>query len=245
MAGGLRSVRGGLDAGDHPHQAWLLVPGGDDAFEAVDVVEVVDHDEPDTVLDRELEFLVALGVAVQHQPGRIGAGLERGEDLATARDVEVQALFDHDPLNGGARERLRGERHVAARPSAAERGQVVAGPLPQGILGDHDGRRAELLGHVVESAAADPQRAVVVEPGAGREEADQLVGRRLGMIVIGSACHCVAGCELIAKKSAKFALPSLGWATVCNDRYRDRPLTKKQQQGEQSRELILDATEND
>ena len=108
---------------------------GHDALEPVDVVEVVDHDQADAVLDRQLEFLVGLGVAVQDEPGRIGARLERGQDLAAARDVEVQALFDHHPLNGRARERLRRERHIAARPSAAERGEVVAGALTQGVLG--------------------------------------------------------------------------------------------------------------
>ena len=106
VAGGLRRVGGGLDAGDDPDQARLLMPRRDDALEPVDVVEVVHHDQADAVLDGQLEFLVALGVAVQDQLGRIGACLERGQDLAAARDVEVQALFDHHPLNGRARERL-------------------------------------------------------------------------------------------------------------------------------------------
>ena len=113
----------------------LPMTRGHDALEPVDVVEVVHHDQADAVLDRQLEFLVALGVAVQDEPARIGARLERGQDLAAARDVEVQTLLDHDPLNGRARERLRRERHVAARPSAAERGEVVAGALPQSVLG--------------------------------------------------------------------------------------------------------------
>ena len=132
---------------------------------------------PTPLLDRELEFLVGLGVAVQHQPRRVGAGLQRRQDLAAARHIEVQALGDHHALNGGAREGLRRERHVAAGPPAAEGGQIVAGPLTQRDLVDHDGRGAELLGHLVEAAAADHERAVAIEPGAGREEADQLCGR--------------------------------------------------------------------
>ncbi len=170
-------MRGSLDPGDHPDQTRLLVTNGDDPFEAVDVVEVVHHDEPDAFLDRKLELLIALGVAVQNQPGRIGAGLERSQDLTATRDVEVQAFLDHDALNGGARERLRGERHVAPWPSAAEGAEIVAGALMQRLLRDHDGRRAELLGHVVDAAAADHERAVGIEPGAGREEVDQLCGR--------------------------------------------------------------------
>ena len=154
---------------------------GHDALEPVDVVEVVHHDQADAVLDGQLEFLVALGVAVQDELARIGARLERGQDLAAARDVEVQALLDHDPLNGRARERLRRERHVAARPSAAERGEVVAGALPQSVLGHDDGRGAELLGHFVEAAPPDGQGAVAVEARSWREEAEQLIGGRLGM----------------------------------------------------------------
>ncbi len=96
----------GLDTGDDADQARLLTAGGHDALQPVDVVEVVDDHEPDAALDGQLEFLVGLGVAVQDEVGRIGAGLDRGQDLAAACDVEMQALFDHHPLNSGARERL-------------------------------------------------------------------------------------------------------------------------------------------
>ena len=106
VAGGLRRVGRRLDAGDDPDKARLLMPRWHDALEPVDVVEVVHHHQSDAVLHRQLEFLVALGVAVQDELGRIRTCLQSGEDLATARDVEVQALFDHHPLNGGARERL-------------------------------------------------------------------------------------------------------------------------------------------
>jgi hypothetical protein len=99
-------VGGRLDAGDDPDEARLLMSRGHDALEPVDVVEVVDDDKTDAVLHRQLELLIVLGVTVQDDLARIRTGLEGGEDFATARDVEVQALFDHDPLNGGARERL-------------------------------------------------------------------------------------------------------------------------------------------
>jgi hypothetical protein len=96
----------GLDTWDHPHQATLHMAARYQALEPVDVVEVVDHDQADAVGDGHHQFLVALGVAVQDELGRIGAGSKRGQDLAAARDVEVQALLHHYPLNGGARERL-------------------------------------------------------------------------------------------------------------------------------------------
>ncbi len=89
MARRLGCVGRGLDAGDDPHEARLLMTRGHDALESVDVVEVVHHDQADAVLDGQLEFLVALGVAVQDELGRIGACLERSQDLAAARDVEV------------------------------------------------------------------------------------------------------------------------------------------------------------
>ena len=84
-------------------EAWVA---GSRAPTGPAVIEVVDDDQADTVFDRQLEFFVALGVAVQHQPARIGARLERSQDFTSARDVEVQTLFDHHSLNSGARERL-------------------------------------------------------------------------------------------------------------------------------------------
>ena len=177
----LRGVSGRFDAGDDPHQTRLHVPPRHEALEPVDVVEVVDHDEAHAMRDGHYQLFVGLGVAVQDQLGRIDARLERGQDLATAGDVDVQALLDHHPLNGGARERLRRERHIATRPATAERGQIVAGPLAQGILGDDDRRGSELLGHIVEPATADHQCAVAVGSGARRKKADQLLGRRLGV----------------------------------------------------------------
>ena len=138
--GRLRRVGGGLDAGDDPHQAVLLAALRHDAFQPVDVVEVVDDHQADAVLDGELELFVGLGVAVHDQPGGIGARLDGGEDLAAARDVEVKALFDHHPLNGGAREGLRREGEVAAGPAAAERVEVLACPVPKRVFGDDDRR---------------------------------------------------------------------------------------------------------
>ncbi len=106
MPGRLRRMGGGLDAGNHPDQAALAAPVGHDAFQSVDVVEVVDHDEPDAVRNRQLDLLIGLGVAVQDQPVRVGARLDRGEDLASAGHIEVKAFADHDSLNRRARERL-------------------------------------------------------------------------------------------------------------------------------------------
>ena len=136
---------------------------------------------PTPCCDGEFEFFVGLGVAVQDQPGRVDPRLQRGQDLAAAGDVDVQALLDHHSLNGGARERLRREGHIATRPPTAEGGQIVACPLTQRVLGDDDRRGTEPLGDLVEAATADHECAVVVGSGARRKEADQLLGRRLGV----------------------------------------------------------------
>ena len=61
-----------------------------------------------------------------------------------------------------------------------ERVEVLARPVPQGILGDDDGGCTELGGRIVEPAPADHDGAVVVQFRAGREQAQQIVGGRLG-----------------------------------------------------------------
>ena len=180
MPGRLRGVGGGFDSGDDPDQAVLPSPLRHDAFQPVDVVEVVDDHQSEAVLDGQLELLVGLGVAVQDQPGGIGARLDGGEDLAAACDVEVQALLDHHPLNRRARERLRREGQIAAGPAAAERVEVLARPVPKGVLGDDDRGGAELGGHLVEPASADHDGAVAVGFRARREQAQQIFGGRLG-----------------------------------------------------------------
>ena len=77
VPGRLRGVGGGFDSGNDPDQAVLPMALRHDAFQPVDVVEVVDDDQSEAVLDGQLELLVGLGVAVQDQPGRIGARLDR------------------------------------------------------------------------------------------------------------------------------------------------------------------------
>ena len=102
MPGRLRGVGGGFDSRNDADQAALPMALRHNAFQAVDVVEIVDDHQSEAVFDGQLELLVGLGVAVQDQPVGIDARLEGGEDLAAARDVEVQALFDHHPLDRGA-----------------------------------------------------------------------------------------------------------------------------------------------
>ena len=170
VAGQHVRVRVGGDVRDHAHEHVLRRAGG---LEAVDVVGVVDHDQPDAVLDRERDLLVGLGVAVVDDQRRVDAGLQRGQDLAAAGDVEPEALLDHHALDGGGGERLGGEHDARARPAGAQLGDVLAGAGAQRRLGHDQRRRAELSGEVVGAAAADEQHPVGVERAAGGEELQQ------------------------------------------------------------------------
>ena len=115
---------------------------------------------------------------MQHHGRRVGTGRKRGDDLATTGDVDPQTFLDHRPLHRGARERLGGEDNLRVGPARGEPRPVLARPLSYRLLGHHKYRCAELAGDLVQPAAADYERAVVVDPSAGREEADELVDGR-------------------------------------------------------------------
>jgi len=80
----------------------------------------------------------------------------------------------------------------AARPSAAERGEVVAGPLTQGVFGDNDGRCAELLGHIVEAAPPTVMVPSLSRPVPGGKRPSNSSVVTSVWIVTSSACHRVA-----------------------------------------------------
>ena len=177
MPGGIRRVGRALHAGDHPDQAALYPAGRDRGLKPADVVEVVDDHGAHPGADGELDLLGGLGVAVQDQGRRIGAGRERGDDLPAAGHVQPQPLGHHQPLRGRAGERLGREGHLGIRPPGGQLLPVVTGLLPHRALGHHERRRAVLGGQLIQPAPADPQHAVAVLRGAGREQAEQ-VSRR-------------------------------------------------------------------
>ena len=187
----------GGDAGDDPDQDVLGPAGRHDRLQPVDVVGTVDNHQADAVLDRHGDLFGALRVAVQHDQRRVDAGLERGEDLPAAGDVQPETLLHHHPLDRGAGKGLGREHHSGMRPALGERGPVLAGPLPQRVLGDHQHRRAELAGEVVGPAAADGQHPVGVLGAARREQVQQLVSRHLapadlrGLARFGLCLHCL------------------------------------------------------
>ena len=160
----------GLDARDHPHQHVLGGTGGQRGLQPVEVVGAVDDHQPEAVLDGHRDLLVALRVAVQDDHRRVDTRPQRGDDLATAGDVEPEALLDHHPLHGRAREGLGREDDPAARPARGEPVGVLAGPRPQGVLGHHEHRGADLGRDVVEPAPGDERHPVGVRRAAGREQ---------------------------------------------------------------------------
>ncbi len=177
MTGQHVAVRVGGDTRDDPHEHVLARAVGDDRFQPVDVVGVVDDHQTDTVLHSKRDLLVGLGIAVQHDQSRIHSRLQRGQDLATPGHVEADALLDHHPLHGRARERLRREHHPRVRPARRQLVDVLARSRPERRLGDDEHRRTELVGQVVGAAAAHHQHAVV--QGAARgEQRDQVAHSR-------------------------------------------------------------------
>ena len=146
-------------------------PGREGRLEPVDVVGTVDDHQPEAVLDRHRDLLVALGVAVQHDASGVDAGPQGGDDLAATGDVETQALLDHHALHGRAREGLRGEDDPAARPALGQPVGVLPGPGAQRVLGHHEHRRADLAAI---SSSRQPATSVIAV-GVGRAPGRQQV----------------------------------------------------------------------
>ena len=163
-------VRVGRYAGNDPHQDILGPSRRHDCLKPVNVVRAVDHHQTDAVLDRHGDLFGGLGVAVQDDESRIDAGLECGQDLTATGDVESESLLHHDPLHGGARERLGGEHHPRVGPSGGQFTSVFPRPLPKRLLGDDEDRRPELGREIIGAATTDDQHSVGIGGAARREE---------------------------------------------------------------------------
>ena len=133
---------------------------GSEADEPVDVVGVVDHDQADAGGQRVADVAVALGVAMQEDVLRVEPGRQRDRELDRGGDVAAEPLAREDAQDGRAGQRLGGEVDLGARVARGELAHVLARGLAQALLVEHEGRRAELGGHVGERDAADRQAAV-------------------------------------------------------------------------------------
>ena len=114
---------------------------GRQALQAVDVVGVVDHDQPDAGGDRVAEVAVGLRVAVQQDARRVEAGGQRDRQLAGRRDVAAEALLGEDarapartaapwtrsaPRSRGARRGTRRGTRARSRAAPARRTPALA-----------------------------------------------------------------------------------------------------------------------
>ena len=125
----------------------------------------------------ELEFLVGLGVAVQHQPGRVGTGLQRAvgsRRRPRRRGAGPRPPSPAEPPCTGTTS-TRTPRPPAAsgcgtRPGSRGPAGAVRPPTPRW-------RGCRTVRDVVEPAAADDERAVLADRRARRKQPEQIVGR--------------------------------------------------------------------
>jgi hypothetical protein len=144
-------------ADQHGHRgAAGLDPGRGQREQAVDLVEGVDHDVPDTGVDGELQLDEGLVVAVQRDPLGREPGRERQRQLVAAARVEVQAVVGDPARHLAAQEGLRGVVHVGV----GERVGELGGPAAEVGLVEDEQRRAVLAGQLGDRAAAEVQLAV-------------------------------------------------------------------------------------
>jgi hypothetical protein len=161
-AGCQRRMRGRLDPWADAEQHRRPAPR--EPFDAVDVVEAVDDDVGDPGIERRLDVLVGLGVAMHDDRGRIGTGSQGQPELPGSDYIAAQAVRRQDPDHRHRRIGLDREADPAIAMPAGERVLVLRGPVPQSLLVENVGGRAELLGYLGEQATTDPQ-VVAVDRG--------------------------------------------------------------------------------
>ncbi len=77
----------------------------------VDLIEVVEHNQPDSALERHAQLVLRLGIAVHHDSLGREAGVQRQVKLTPGGHIAPQALLGKQAQHGGAGERLRSEHH--------------------------------------------------------------------------------------------------------------------------------------
>jgi len=139
-------------------------------LQALDLVEVVDHDQPDAVLQGHAQLILGLGVAVQHDPLGREPRVQGQVQLAAGGHVAPQALPREQLEDRRAGERLGGEHHMEGIvPRVAPGLRERAGTSTQVVLRNHVRRGSELAGQLDRVAAAHLQPAALVQPAAEGE----------------------------------------------------------------------------
>ena len=167
LAGGDLLVRLPAHVRRHADQHAAAGASSRQPLETIDLVEVVDHDQPDARIERHPQLRLGLRVAVQHDPLGREARVQREVQLAAGGHVAPQALLREQREHGGAGERLGGEHHVEVLVARLRAGlHEGARARAQVVLGDHVGGRAELARQLDRVAAADLQAAALVQAAA-------------------------------------------------------------------------------
>ncbi len=169
VAGGDIVVRVGLDSRCDPDEDrhWIALH----SLDAVQFVERVDNDSPDTGLDCLLQLVGRLVVAVHDEPTRRDAGSEGDLQFATGRDVEAHAGVVGELRHGSAQECLGG-----VDDSVRERFYGCVALVAKVLLVVHEEGTTEFGGEVECVAAADRQSTVVDR----RVHREQREGERSG-----------------------------------------------------------------
>ena len=138
---------------------FAVVPDfGRDLVDPVDLAHVLDRDAR-ARLDRETEVLAGLAAAVDRDPLGVDAGPQRALQLLGGVDVSARALVGQDLSGREQRVGLEGRQHVdwPVRPAGLEGGAEATHVGPQLRLGEHEQRRAVLLGEVAGGHLLDEQ----------------------------------------------------------------------------------------
>ena len=92
-------------------------------LQALDLVEVVEHDQPNAALQRHAQLGLGLGVAVQHDALGRKARVQREVQLAAGGHVAPQPLLREQRQHRRAGKRLGGEHHVQVLVALAAAGR--------------------------------------------------------------------------------------------------------------------------
>ena len=96
-----RRVGRGTDIGANSHQH---VDGRRGEFlDALDIAEVIDHDQADPGIEHHAQLGIGLGVAMQEQISTVKTGGQRHHDLASTSNVDTNALLRHHSINRSGR----------------------------------------------------------------------------------------------------------------------------------------------
>ena len=176
QAGGRLDVRARVHArGDPQHHGLRGAALAREPVQRVQLVVVVDDDPPHAGVERLLELVDPLGVAVETDLlGRHPAS-QRGVELAAGDDVHAQPLLNEDARERGREPGLGRVQHAHAGQLRLEGASVAAAGLANRLFVVDVERRPEALREAAQIAAANRKAPVGV--GLSRERENLGVGQ--------------------------------------------------------------------